>query len=178
MQRQTFRYFWDFAHPTSGLARERSNQAFGYGPEVVTTGGSGFGIMTIIVAIERRWLSRQEALDRLLEMVRFLDTADSYHGILPHFLNGETGRTIPFTRKDDGGDLVETSLLLAGLCAPVSTSIATMPGSASCGTASMRSGVKPNGTGTRRAVANCCIGTGARTTAGASITKSAAGTNA
>ncbi len=115
VQRQTFRYFWDFAHPTSGLARERSNQAFGYGPEVVTTGGSGFGIMTIIVAIERRWLSRQEALDRLLQMVRFLYRADSYHGILPHFLNGETGRTIPFTRKDDGGDLVETSLLLAGL---------------------------------------------------------------
>ena len=63
-------------------------------PEVVTTGGSGFGIMTIIVAIERRWLSRQEALDRLLQMVCFLYTADSYHGILPHFLNGETGRTI------------------------------------------------------------------------------------
>ena len=115
VQRQTFRYFWDFAHPTSGLARERSNQAFGYGPEVVTTGGSGFGIMTIIVAVERHWISRQEALDRLLQMVRFLYTADSYHGILPHFLNGETGRTIPFTRKDDGGDLVETSFLLAGL---------------------------------------------------------------
>ena len=104
--------------------------------------------MTIIVAIERRWLSRQEALDRLLQMVRFLYTADSYHGILPHFLNGETGRTIPFTRKDDGGDLVETAFLLAGLCAPVSTSIATMRGS-ELRAASMRSGVKPNGTGTR-----------------------------
>jgi hypothetical protein len=115
VQRQTFRYFWDFAHPTSGLARERSNLAFGYGPEVVTTGGSGFGVMTILVAVERAWITRAEALERLLQMVRFLYRADSYHGILPHFLNGETGCTIPFTRKDDGSDLVETAFLIAGL---------------------------------------------------------------
>jgi hypothetical protein len=99
----------------SGLARERSNVRADYGHEAVTTGGSGFGVMAILVAVERGWIARQEACDRLLRMVRFLLKADSYHGILPHFLNGETGRTIPFTRKDDGGDLVETSFLLAGL---------------------------------------------------------------
>ena len=115
VQRQTFRYFWDFAHPVSGLARERSNLAFGYGPETVTTGGSGFGAMALVIGAERGWIARQHAVGRLLQMVRFLQRADSYHGILPHFLNGETGRTIPFSRKDDGGDLVETSFLLAGL---------------------------------------------------------------
>src|SRR5918996_5019742 len=115
VQRQTFRYFWDFAHPVSGLARERSNVTPHYGHEAVATGGSGFGIMSIIVAVERQWIGRSDAVDRLLQMVRFLYKADSYHGILPHFLNGETGRTIPFSRKDDGGDLVETSYLMAGL---------------------------------------------------------------
>ena len=115
VQRQTFRYFWDFAHPVSGLARERSNVRADYGLETVTTGGSGFGVMAILVAAERGWVGRQEALDHLLRMVRFLLKAASYHGILPHFLNGETGRTIPFTRKDDGSDIVETSFLLAGL---------------------------------------------------------------
>jgi hypothetical protein len=115
VQRQTFRYFWDFAHPVSGLARERSNVRPDYGLETVTTGGSGFGVMAILVAAERGWIGREDARDRLLCMVRFLLEADSYHGILPHFLNGETGRTIPFTRKDDGGDVVETSFLLAGL---------------------------------------------------------------
>jgi hypothetical protein len=115
VQRQTFRYFWDFAHPVSGLARERSNRAFGYGPEVVTTGGSGFGVMAVVIGAARGWITRQDAVARLLHMVRFLQRADSYHGVLPHFLHGETGRTIPFTRKDDGGDLVETSFLLAGL---------------------------------------------------------------
>ena len=52
-QRQTFHYFWDFAHPVSGLARERSNTTGEYGNEVVTTGGSGFGAMAIVVATER-----------------------------------------------------------------------------------------------------------------------------
>jgi hypothetical protein len=115
VQRQTFRYFWDFAHPVSGLARERSNVTPEHGLEVVTTGGSGFGVMTIVVAAERRWISREDAVDRLLSMVEFLYRANSYHGIFPHWLDGETGATIPFSRKDDGSDLVETSFLLAGL---------------------------------------------------------------
>jgi hypothetical protein len=115
VQRQTLRYFWDFAHPGSGLARERSNATPVYGHETVATGGSGFGIMAILVGVERNWLSREHAVDHLLKVARFLYDADSYHGILPHWLNGETGKTIPFSRKDDGGDLVETSFLMAGL---------------------------------------------------------------
>lgn len=115
VQRQTLRYFWEFAHPACGLARERSNVTLGYGLEAVTTGGSGFGVMAIIVGVSRGWIPRGEAVERLERAVRFLLRADSYHGIWPHFLNGETGRTIPFSRKDDGADLVETSFLLAGL---------------------------------------------------------------
>ena len=114
VQRQTLRYFWDFAHPVCGLARERSNVTPKYGLEAVTTGGSGFGVMAIIAGVSRGWIGRAEAVDRLWTMVRFLLKADSYHGIWPHFLNGDTGRTIPFSRKDDGGDLVETSFLVAG----------------------------------------------------------------
>jgi hypothetical protein len=115
VQRQTFRYFWNFAHSTCGLARERSNVRPEYGHEVVTIGGSGFGIMAIIVGVERGWIGRAEAVERLLTMVRFLRKSDSFHGIMPHFLHGDTGKTVPFTRKDDGGDIVETSFLLAGL---------------------------------------------------------------
>src|SRR6478752_1451057 len=61
VQKQTFRYFWDFAHPVSGMARERSNVAPTYGNEVVTTGGSGFGIMSIIVAVNRHWIDKDTA---------------------------------------------------------------------------------------------------------------------
>ena len=115
VQKQTFRYFWDFAHPVSGLARERSNLAYEYGHETTTTGGTGFGIMATVVAAERGWITRDTAVGHLLKMVRFLAKADKYHGVFPHWLNGATGKTIPFSSKDDGADLVETSYLMAGL---------------------------------------------------------------
>ncbi|SHF29147.1 glucoamylase family protein [Flavisolibacter ginsengisoli] len=115
VQKQTFKYFWDFAHPISGLARERSNVAYEYGNEVVTTGGSGFGVMSVIVAAERGWIKRDTAARFLLKLVSFLSKANSYHGVFPHWMNGATGQTIPFSRKDDGADLVESSYLFQGL---------------------------------------------------------------
>ena len=115
VQRQTFRYFWDFGHPVSGLARERSNKSFDYGDEVVTTGGSGFGIMALIVADSRKWVSHEQAVDRMVKMVNFLFKANSFHGAFPHWMNGETGKIIPFGRKDDGGDIVESAYLFQGL---------------------------------------------------------------
>jgi hypothetical protein len=115
VQKQTFRYFWDFAHPVSNLSRERSNTSFNYGDEVVTIGGTGFGVMSVIVAADRKWIGRDTAAKFLLKMVNFLLKSDSYHGVFPHWLNGATGKTIPFSRKDDGADLVETSYLFQGL---------------------------------------------------------------
>lgn len=115
VQKQTFRYFWDFAHPVSNLSRERSNEAYNYGNEVVTTGGTGFGVMSVIVATERKWITRDTAAKFLLKMVNFLLKANSYHGVFPHWLDGTTGKTIPFSRKDDGADLVESSYLFEGL---------------------------------------------------------------
>src|ERR1700752_2770250 len=90
VQRQTFRYFWDFGHPVSGLARERSNVAYDYGNETVTTGGSGFGIMALIVADHRKWITHEQAVDRMLKILNFLYKADAYHGVFPHWLNGAT----------------------------------------------------------------------------------------
>lgn len=115
VQKQTFKYFWDFADPVSGLARERSNRGYDYGLETITIGGTGFGVMAIIVAVERKWISRDSAAGHLLKMVKFLGKANSYHGIFPHWMNGETGKTIRFSRKDDGADIVETSYLFQGL---------------------------------------------------------------
>jgi hypothetical protein len=110
VQQQTFHYFWDFAHPVSGLARERNTSG-----DVVTSGGSGFGLMSIIVGIERRFITRQQGIERLTTIVDFLGTADRFHGAWPHWMNGSTGKVIPFSTKDDGGDLVETSFLMQGL---------------------------------------------------------------
>lgn len=111
VQRQTFRYFWDLGHPISGLARERNNSG-----ETVTSGGSGFGIMALIVAVERGFVTRTEGLQRLQKIVGFLkNTADRFHGAYSHWLNGTNGDVQPFSTKDNGADLVETSYLIAGL---------------------------------------------------------------
>jgi hypothetical protein len=135
VQRQTFRFFWYGAHPVSGMALERSNtvkaeyywdyinEAWGdpnfsktdFGPDACAVGGTGFGIMSTIVAVQRGWISRDTAVGRLIRIADFLTHADCYHGIYPHFMNGHTGKTIPFDRLDDGADLVETSYLMMGL---------------------------------------------------------------
>jgi len=115
VQKQTFRYFWDFGHPVSGMARERSNVSYDYGDEVVTTGGTGFGVMATIVASERKFITREQAAARTKKIVDFLWKADMFHGAFPHWMNGETGKVIRFSPKDDGADLVETSFLFQGL---------------------------------------------------------------
>lgn len=115
VQKQTFRYFWDMANPTSGMARERSTASLNFGNNVVTTGGTGFGIMATVVAANRKFISRKEAAAHILKIVNFLSRADRFHGAFPHWLNGATGRVIPFSKKDDGADIVETSYLFQGL---------------------------------------------------------------
>ena len=114
VQQQTLRYFWDYAHPVSGLARERITAGVEPG-DMISVGGSGFGVMAIITGVERRWIARAEAVERLRTMLKFLAGASCYHGILPHWIDGRSGKTIPFSRKDDGADLVETALLFQGL---------------------------------------------------------------
>lgn len=111
LQRSTFRYFWDYAHPVSGLARERAGSG-----DIVTTGGSGFGVMAILTGIERGFVTRQQAAGRLFKMADFLYTkADRFHGVFPHWMNGVTGRVRPFSQYDNGGDLVETAFMMQGL---------------------------------------------------------------
>ena len=111
VQQQTFKYFWDFGHPVSGMARERNT-----GDEVVTTGGTGFGVMAIITAASRGIITRADAAARVLKISNFLlNNCTRYHGAFAHWVNGATGTTIPFSTNDNGGDLVETSLLLQGL---------------------------------------------------------------
>ncbi len=120
VQKKTFNYFWDGAEPTSGMARERFHEDGVY-PEndkqIVTTGGSGFGIMAIIAAIDRGYITREEGLQRMSKIVTFLEKADRFHGAFPHWWDGETGKVKPFGQKDDGGDLVETAFLIQGLLA-------------------------------------------------------------
>jgi len=108
-QEKTFNYFWDFAEPGSGLAREDSSR-----PNIITMGGSGFAIASFTVAVERGWISRFEAIERMELVLSFLESAQKYHGAFSHWYDS-SGNTIPFSQLDDGGDIVETALLMQGL---------------------------------------------------------------
>jgi len=110
VQRQTFKYFYDAADAASGLAQERNAS-----PDVVTIGGSGFGVMALIVGVDRGFITRQQAVQRWDKITRFLTRADRFHGVWPHWLRGSSGRVIPFSPNDDGGDLVESSFMAQGL---------------------------------------------------------------
>lgn len=120
VQYRTFQYFWDGAEPQSGMARERYH-VDGVYPEddmdVITTGGSGFGLMAIIVGIERKFITREEGVTRLKNIVAYLGKADRFHGAWAHWMYGETGRVKPFSPSDDGADIVETAYLVQGLLA-------------------------------------------------------------
>ncbi|HEY4275293.1 MAG TPA: glucoamylase family protein [Rhizomicrobium sp.] len=113
--RQTFKFFWDGAEPSSFMARDRTTRSADPVGDLVAVGGTGFGVMALVVAVERGWIGRDVGLERLNWMVEVLERAERHHGAYPHFLHGETGRTIPFMPNDDGGDLVETALLMMGL---------------------------------------------------------------
>jgi hypothetical protein len=118
VQYRTFQYFWDGAEPVSGAARERFHADNVYpdnDKHVVTSGGTGFGVMAILVGIERGFITRQQGMERLTHFITWLEKADQFHGVWPHWWNGETGKVKPFSPKDNGGDLVETSYLLQGL---------------------------------------------------------------
>jgi hypothetical protein len=118
VQYRTFQYFWDGAEPTSGAARERFHADNIYpdnDKNIVTSGGTGFGVMAILVGIERKFITRQQGLERLTKLVNWLEKADRFHGAWPHWMHGETGKVKPFSKNDDGGDLVETAFLAQGL---------------------------------------------------------------
>lgn len=115
VQQQTFDYFWDGAEPVSGMARERYHEDDPFhDKDIITSGGSGFGIMAMIVAVERGFITRSQALERWDRILGFLEKADRFHGAWPHWLKPD-GSVQPFSEKDDGGDIVETAFLAQGL---------------------------------------------------------------
>ena len=114
LQEACFRYYWEGAHPVAGTTLENIPGD----DRIVATGASGFGIMALIVGVDRGFITRQQGFDRLNKIVSFLEIAPRYHGVWSHFMDGATGQTLPvFDMFDNGGDLVETAFLMEGLLA-------------------------------------------------------------
>lgn len=111
-QKKTFNYFYEGASPT-GMALEGNDRGDG---GVVTSGGSGFGVMALVVGMERKWITRETGVAQLLKIVKFLGKAERFHGVWSHWYN-QDGTAHPFGSQVDTGDLIETSFMVAGLLA-------------------------------------------------------------
>ncbi|RZK91355.1 MAG: beta-glucosidase [Pedobacter sp.] len=117
VQKQTYKYFFEGAEPTSGLARERYHSDNIYpqnDKDIIATGASGFGIMGTIVAIERKFITKEQGYEKLNKGLDFLAKADRFHGVWPHWIL-PSGKAKEFGKNDDAGDLVETSFLAQAL---------------------------------------------------------------
>tara|TARA_R110002126_G_scaffold291587_1_gene453974 strand:+ start:10739 stop:12103 length:1365 start_codon:yes stop_codon:yes gene_type:complete len=117
VQSNTFKYFWDFAEPISGMARERSHKdAFeGKSRNIITIGGSGLGISSFPTAVTRGWISREDAVNRLLKITKFLENCEKFHGAFAHWYYADSKKVHAFSDLDNGGDIVETALLIQGI---------------------------------------------------------------
>ena len=114
VQEACFKYYWDGAEANSGLAKENIPGRH----SMIASGASGFGMMALLVGAEKKFISRQQLIERFKKITSFLEKAETFHGAFPHFIAGNTGKVEPFFgRRDNGGDLVETSFLLQGLLA-------------------------------------------------------------
>jgi exo beta-1,2-glucooligosaccharide sophorohydrolase (non-reducing end) len=114
LQEACFRYYWEGAHPQAGMTLENIPGD----DRIVATGASGFGIMAIVVGVDRGFITRSQGLERLTKIVTFLEKAPRYHGVWSHFMDGDTGQSLPvFGMYDNAGDLVETAFLMEGLLA-------------------------------------------------------------
>ncbi|HTU34804.1 MAG TPA: glucoamylase family protein [Candidatus Acidoferrum sp.] len=112
LQDECFHYYWDSAGPNSGMARENVPG----NDRILATGASGFGIMALVVGVNRGFITREQGVERLTKIVSFLEKAPRYHGVWSHFMDDATGASLPvFDMYDNAGDLVETSFLMEGL---------------------------------------------------------------
>lgn len=118
VQKDVLKYFWELAEPNSLMARDYYSEEDiypGYDKNIVVTGGTGFGLMTIIVGIERNFIPRDEAVNRINHIMDFLTKANRNHGAWSHRIVGETGESIEADGIKTGEDLVETAFLAQGI---------------------------------------------------------------
>ena len=114
LEEACFHYYWEGADPHSGMARENIPGD----DRMVATGASGMGIAALIVGVDRGFITRTQGIERVTKIVDFLEHAQRYHGAWSHYMDGNTGKTMPvFGMFDNGGDLVETSFMMEGLLA-------------------------------------------------------------
>ncbi len=112
LQEAAFRYYWEASSTSTGMARENLPGD----DRILATGATGLGLSALVAAVDRKFITRDQGLERLETLVSFLERAPRYHGAWSHYYNEETGGTMAlFGMYDNGGDIIETSYMIQGL---------------------------------------------------------------
>jgi len=106
LEERTFRYFWETANPKNGLIPDRYPT-----PSFASIAAVGFGLTAYPIGVERQYISRTEARERVLATLRFFQHAPNQHGFFYHFLEMKNGARA----NDSEVSTVDTALLLAGM---------------------------------------------------------------
>ena len=117
LEKRTFDFFWDTANPLNGLVPDRAP-----GPSASSIAAVGFALTAYPIGVERGYITRGQAAQRVLTTLRFFADArqgpepagvTGYKGFFYHFLDMRSGVRAP------GSELstVDTALLLAGVLA-------------------------------------------------------------
>ncbi len=112
---RSFRYFWEQAGRT-GIVRDRAfaDGALTNAPNVHigSAAATGFGLTAICIGADRNWISRQQAIDRVLTTLRFLsDHAPREHGWFYHWMDPDTGERVWNSEVSS----IDSAILLAGV---------------------------------------------------------------
>ncbi|MCB2156600.1 hypothetical protein KQI84_17120 [bacterium] len=104
-----FQFFWQEADPVTGLVRDKT------GVNDCSVASQGFAFATYPVAVERGWVTRKAAEDRVLRSLRALDQSNARHeGIFTHFVDMKTGN-VTMGGYESEVSSIDTALLAAGM---------------------------------------------------------------
>ena len=115
LQERTFRFFWDTGNPKNGLIPDRYPT-----PSFSSIAAVGFGLTTYPIGVERGYVTREAARQRVLATLRFFRDApqgpsargvSGYKGFFYHYLDMKTGERF----EDSELSTVDTAILLAGV---------------------------------------------------------------
>ncbi len=110
IQRRAVLFFWERAHPITGLVNDRANNFGADRYTISSCAATGFGLAALPIGIEHGWLGRKDALNRAETTLRFLLSMPQVHGWMPHFISNDNGARVDNSEYSS----IDTALLVAG----------------------------------------------------------------